>query len=129
MAAVAAQAGCPIILMHNRHNRDYQDLISDMTEDLTVSINLALTAGVEPQNIILDPGIGFAKDYTENLQAMMGLDVLGELGYPLLLATSRKNSSVPHSICRRMMLWKGPLLQSLSELPRAARSCGCMMSL
>lgn len=90
MAAVAAQAGCPIILMHNRHNRDYQDLISDMTEDLTVSINLALTAGVEPQNIILDPGIGFAKDYTENLQAMMGLDVLGELGYPLLLATSRK---------------------------------------
>lgn len=129
MAAVAAQAGCPIILMHNRHNRDYQDLISDMTEDLTASINLALTAGVEPQNIILDPGIGFAKDYTENLQAMMGLDVLGELGYPLLLATSRKNSSVPHSICRRMMLWKGPLLQSLSELPRAARSCGCMMSL
>lgn len=80
MAAVAAQAGCPIILMHNRHNRNYQDLISDMTEDLTASINLALTAGVEPQNIILDPGIGFAKDYTENLQAMMGLDVLGSLG-------------------------------------------------
>lgn len=90
MAAVAAQAGCPIILMHNRHDRNYQELISDMTEDLTASINLALTAGVEPQNIILDPGIGFAKDYTENLQAMMGLDVLGELGYPLLLATSRK---------------------------------------
>lgn len=90
MAAVAAQADCPIILMHNRHNRNYQELISDMTDDLKVSINLALAAGVAPQNIILDPGIGFAKDYTENLQAMMGLDVLGELGYPLLLATSRK---------------------------------------
>ncbi|AIQ55602.1 dihydropteroate synthase [Paenibacillus borealis] len=90
MAAVAAQADCPIILMHNRHYRNYQDLISDMTDDLTASINLALAAGVRPQNIILDPGIGFAKDYTENLQAMMGLDALTELGYPLLLATSRK---------------------------------------
>lgn len=90
MAAVAAQADCPIILMHNRHDRNYQDLISDMTDDLTASINLALAAGVRPQNIILDPGIGFAKDYTENLQAMMGLDALTELGYPLLLATSRK---------------------------------------
>jgi dihydropteroate synthase len=90
MAAVAARADCPIILMHNRHDRNYQDLISDMTDDLTASINLALAAGVAPQNIILDPGIGFAKDYTENLQAMMGLDALTVLGYPLLLATSRK---------------------------------------
>ncbi|NQX49588.1 dihydropteroate synthase [Paenibacillus tritici] len=90
MAAVAAQADCPIILMHNRHNRDYKDLIGDITEDLTGSINLALAAGVSPGNIILDPGIGFAKDHTENLQVMTGLTALTELGYPLLLATSRK---------------------------------------
>jgi dihydropteroate synthase len=90
MAAVAAQADCPFILMHNRHERNYQDLISDMLGDLNESIDLALAAGVGPQNIILDPGIGFAKDYTENLQAMTGLDRLAELGYPLLLATSRK---------------------------------------
>lgn len=90
MANVAAQADCPIILMHNRHDRNYADLISDMSTDLLESVNLALAAGVKPSNIILDPGIGFAKDYHENLQAMMSLDTLSELGYPLLLATSRK---------------------------------------
>ncbi|OKP76965.1 dihydropteroate synthase [Paenibacillus sp. P3E] len=90
MAAVAAESGCPIILMHNRNDRNYQDLARDMSADLAESINLALAAGVRPENIIIDPGIGFAKDYTENLQAMMNLDRLSELGYPVLLATSRK---------------------------------------
>ncbi|ETT74926.1 dihydropteroate synthase (dihydropteroate pyrophosphorylase) [Paenibacillus sp. FSL R7-277] len=90
MAAVAAQADCPIILMHNRHDREYKDLISDMTDDLSESIHLALAAGVKPDNIILDPGIGFAKDYEENLQVMTGLGALTKLGYPVLLATSRK---------------------------------------
>ncbi|MGN7765819.1 dihydropteroate synthase [Paenibacillus sp. 22594] len=90
MAAVAAESGCPIILMHNRNDRNYQDLVSDMSTDLAESVNLALAAGVKPENIIIDPGIGFAKDYTENLQAMMNLDRLTELGYPVLLATSRK---------------------------------------
>ncbi|WP_342437868.1 dihydropteroate synthase [Paenibacillus sp. FSL L8-0436] len=90
MAAVAAEADCPIILMHNRHDRNYQNLATDMAADLNGSINLALEAGVKPHNIILDPGIGFAKDYAENLQAMMVLDELAMLGYPMLLATSRK---------------------------------------
>lgn len=90
MAAVAAAADCPIILMHNRQDREYTNLSVDMSADLKESIDLALAAGVKPANIILDPGIGFAKDFNENLQAMMLLDGLTELGYPLLLATSRK---------------------------------------
>lgn len=90
MAAVAAAADCPIILMHNRQDRNYTNLSADMSADLKESIDLALAAGVKPANIILDPGIGFAKDYNENLQVMMLLDGLTELGYPLLLATSRK---------------------------------------
>ncbi|HBS44170.1 MAG TPA: dihydropteroate synthase [Paenibacillus sp.] len=90
MAAVAAAADCPIILMHNRQDRDYTNLSADMSADLKESIDLALPAGVKPANIILDPGIGFAKDFNENLQAMMLLDGLTEFGYPLLLATSRK---------------------------------------
>ncbi|WP_339268090.1 dihydropteroate synthase [Paenibacillus sp. FSL R5-0470] len=90
MAAVAADADCPIILMHNRQDRDYTNLSADMSADLKESIDLALAAGVKPANIILDPGIGFAKDFNENLQAMMLLDGLTEFGYPLLLATSRK---------------------------------------
>ncbi|AIQ71870.1 dihydropteroate synthase [Paenibacillus odorifer] len=90
MAAVAAAADCPIILMHNRQDRNYTNLSADMSADLKESIDLAVAAGVKPANIILDPGIGFAKDYNENLQAMTLLDGLTELGYPLLLATSRK---------------------------------------
>ncbi|OZQ75028.1 dihydropteroate synthase [Paenibacillus odorifer] len=90
MAAVAAAADCPIILMHNRQDRNYTNLSADMSADLKESIDLAVAAGVKPANIILDPGIGFAKDYYENLQAMTLLDGLTELGYPLLLATSRK---------------------------------------
>lgn len=90
MASVAAAADCPIILMHNRQDREYTNLSSDMSADLKESIDLALAAGVKPANIILDPGIGFAKDFNENLQAMMLLDGLTEFGYPLLLATSRK---------------------------------------
>lgn len=90
MAAVAAAANCPIILMHNREDRNYSDLSADMTADLKESIDIALAAGVKSDHILLDPGIGFAKDYNENLQAMMLLDELTELGYPLLLATSRK---------------------------------------
>lgn len=90
MAAVMAEAGCPVILMHNRHDRSYNQLIPDIVADLHESINLALEAGVQHENIILDPGIGFAKDYNENLQTMMSLDILANLGYPLLLGTSRK---------------------------------------
>lgn len=90
MATVAAQANCPIILMHNRLDRNYVELSADMSADLMDSVKLALAAGVNPANIILDPGIGFAKDYNENLKAMMALDSLTELGYPVLLATSRK---------------------------------------
>jgi dihydropteroate synthase len=90
MSAVAAEAGCPFILMHNRLDRNYRDLAADLKHDLTESIDLALAAGVKAENIILDPGIGFAKDYTENLQAMMLLDQLNGMGYPVLLATSRK---------------------------------------
>lgn len=90
MVSVAAEADCPIILMHNRRDRNYTNYISDICADLTDSVQLALTAGVKPERIILDPGIGFAKHHEENLKAMMSLDTLAELGYPLLLGTSRK---------------------------------------
>jgi len=90
MAGVMAKAEGPVILMHNRRDRNYSHLVTDIIADLKESIHLALAAGVKPENIILDPGIGFAKDYKENLQTMMSLDTLTSLGYPLLLATSRK---------------------------------------
>lgn len=90
MAAVAAEFGCPAILMHNRNDRNYTDLLQDVADDLMDSVRIAKEAGVRDEQIILDPGIGFAKDYQENLRVMRELDRLMELGYPMLLGTSRK---------------------------------------
>lgn len=90
MVQVAATAQCPIILMHNRDNMDYTDLVSDVRHDLQACIDQALKAGVQAEYIILDPGIGFAKTAQHNLQLMSQLDQLSSLGYPLLLGTSRK---------------------------------------
>lgn len=90
MAKIAVEYGCPVILMHNRHDRNYSDLVEDVVHDLLDSVKIALDAGVKEDMIILDPGIGFAKDYTENLKVMQSLDKLTTLGYPVLLATSRK---------------------------------------
>jgi len=90
MAAVAAQFDCPAIIMHNRYDRNYNALIQDVTDDLLESVRIARDAGVRDDNIILDPGIGFAKDYEENLKVMQSLDELVYLGFPVLLGTSRK---------------------------------------
>ena len=90
MAEVAANLNVPIILMHNRTNKEYHNLIEDMKKDLKESITIAKDAGVQDENIILDPGIGFAKNHDDNLVVMRHLDSFQELNYPMLLATSRK---------------------------------------
>lgn len=90
MAEVAADYNVPIILMHNRPDRNYHMFMRDVMNDLYESISIVKQAGVKDENIILDPGIGFAKDYHENIQMMQNLDVLTATGYPVLLATSRK---------------------------------------
>lgn len=90
MFAVAATANCPYILMHNRHDMDYTELVADVKTDLQRQITLARDAGIQRDNIILDPGIGFAKNADHNLELMSRLDELAELGYPMLLGTSRK---------------------------------------
>ena len=91
MAAVAAQYNVPIILMHNRHDRNYSYFIRDVLNDLYESINIVKQAGVRDDQIILDPGIGFAKDLNENILMMQHLDTLTALGYPVLLGTSKKS--------------------------------------
>lgn len=91
MAKVAAKYQVPIILMHNRDNKNYTSLIDDMLNDLQESIDIALKAGVQKQNIILDPGIGFAKTHEDNIIVMKELERFKELGYPILLGTSRKS--------------------------------------
>ncbi|MGG3737673.1 dihydropteroate synthase [Aeribacillus pallidus] len=91
IAKVAAEYGVPIILMHNRINRDYSSFLRDVIQDVYESIFIAKQAGVTDEQIILDPGIGFAKDVKQNIEMMQHLDVLVSLGYPVLLGTSRKS--------------------------------------
>jgi dihydropteroate synthase len=91
MARVAADYNVPIILMHNRHDRNYKSFMRDVLNDLYESITIAKNAGVRDENIILDPGIGFARNYQENLLTMQNLEKFVMLGYPVLLGTSRKS--------------------------------------
>lgn len=90
MPAVAAEYDCPVIISHNRHARDYSDLVPDVLADLQASVKLARHAGVRDDRIWLDPGIGFAKNYDDNLVLMGRLSELAAMGFPVLLGTSRK---------------------------------------
>ena len=94
MAGVIAQADACCCLMHNRSHPDknpYVNFMEDMAADLKESVRIAKNAGIRDEKIILDPGVGFAKTYENNLEAIRCLEQLGALGYPLLLGTSRKS--------------------------------------
>ncbi len=90
MAGVVATSGVPVVLMHNQQGITYQNLVSDVIFFLRRSVQLALDAGIEWENIIVDPGIGFGKNRAQNLELLDRLDELKVLGRPILLGTSRK---------------------------------------
>lgn len=90
MAGVAAEYGCPVVLMHNRKKPDYRSFLAEVVEDLLESVSIAAAAGVSEDRIILDPGIGFAKSHEQNLYLLKHLSEIVKLGYPVLLGTSRK---------------------------------------
>lgn len=91
MAEVIAEKNVPCVLMHNRKEPDYKNFLEDVKADLGESIEIAKKAGISEDKIILDPGVGFGKTYEHNLQIIKSLEFLRELGYPLLLGTSRKS--------------------------------------
>ncbi len=91
MAEVIAQSHVPVCIMHNRENERYSDIVTDVISDLKNSIEIASNAGIPDENIMIDPGIGFAKDHDQNMKLMAHLDELRSLGYPVLLGTSRKS--------------------------------------
>ena len=90
MAAVAAKYDVPVIIMHNQNSTDYDDIIDDMKAFFFSSVDLALKEGVKPQNIWLDPGIGFGKDYAQNVEVIQRLGEITVYEYPVLLSPSRK---------------------------------------
>ncbi len=91
IAAVAAETGVACCLMHNRDNTNYNNLIVDIKNELIESIKIALGAGVKKDKIILDPGIGFGKTVEQNIEVLSKLSEIVDLGYPVLLGTSRKS--------------------------------------
>ena len=91
MAKVIAGSGLACCLMHNRDKAEYENFMEDMKNDLRETVALAKAAGIAEDKIILDPGVGFGKSYENNLEAIAQLKQLKELGYPVLLGTSRKS--------------------------------------
>lgn len=91
MAAVIAKHGAACCLMHNRDNTKYEDFIKETLQDLTDTIDIALSHGINRDCIVLDPGVGFGKTYEHNLMVLNQLEVFGTLGYPVLLGASKKS--------------------------------------
>ena len=97
MAPVVAESGCPVILMHmqgepktmQREPR-YTDVVREVRDFLESRAEHAVGAGVRPENIVLDPGIGFGKDLDHNLALLRDLDAVVNLGFPVLIGASRK---------------------------------------
>jgi len=92
MAGAAARLGCPLILMHNRPDRNYRDFWADLLLDLRLSLALARRAGIAAHQLWLDPGFGFAKEPAQNLEVLKHLDRIVALGHPVLVGTSRKST-------------------------------------
>jgi dihydropteroate synthase len=97
MAKVVAATGVPWVLMHWRgHSRDmqalarYGDVVADVRRELGRQVDIALTAGVDAENIVLDPGLGFAKTAEHNWTLLARLDELAAIGFPVLVGASRK---------------------------------------
>jgi dihydropteroate synthase len=89
---IAARFGAPVILMHNQEYPIYTDLITDIKQNLTASRLRALDCGIANNNIILDPGIGFAKTPDHNLEILKRLADFKTIGNPILIGASRKST-------------------------------------
>ncbi len=92
MLRLAAERGVPIVLMHNRGEPRYRNLLAEVVADLWRALERALDAGVPWEHLIVDPGFGFGKTPDHNLSLLAGLSSLRVLGRPVLLGTSRKST-------------------------------------
>ncbi len=92
LARVAADHGVPIVLMHNRAEARYTNLLAEILAELEAGLERALAAGVPRDDVLVDPGFGFGKTPAHNLALLRGLGALTSLGQPILLGTSRKST-------------------------------------
>ena len=92
MARLAASIGVPLVIMHNRDEPVYADLMDEIVGDLRAAVDLAVGVGVDPDAILVDPGFGFGKTAEHNLVVLRDLAALRVLGRPILLGASRKST-------------------------------------
>jgi dihydropteroate synthase len=92
LAELAASSGRPIVVMHNREQPDYERLVPEVVADLRTAVERAERLGVPPGALIVDPGIGFGKTASQNVELLRDLASLRSLGRPILLGTSRKST-------------------------------------
>lgn len=91
MAKVIADSGKACCLMHNREKAEYTDFFSELLNDLEGVLRTAKQAGIAAQKIMIDPGVGFGKNYQQNLEVLCRLREMQQWGYPVMLGTSRKS--------------------------------------
>ena len=92
MAKTIANYDAYVCIMHNQNGTNYdKDIMEAIMEFLQESINIGIDAGIDKNKIVLDPGIGFGKTFEQNLEVLRRLEELQQLGYPILLGTSRKS--------------------------------------
>ena len=91
LAPLLAKEDVACCLMHNKSNTEYQNFLIDMLAETQECVNLARQAGIKDEKIMIDPGIGFGKTFEMNLEAMNHLELFQNLGFPVLLGTSRKS--------------------------------------
>jgi dihydropteroate synthase len=92
MATLAAERGVPLVVMHNRAEARYDDVVREVVDDLAVALERAERAGVPGTSLFVDPGIGFGKTADHNVTLLHSLGALRALGRPILLGTSRKST-------------------------------------
>ena len=92
MAGVSAEAGVPVVLMHNQESTGYDDLVPDVIDELQRTVDRAVDAGIALEDVIVDPGMGFGKTAEQNLELLRRLDELEVLGRPILVGMSRKST-------------------------------------
>ncbi len=91
MAGLIADTKVACCLMHNREKAVYDDFMKGFLQDLGESVKIAERAGIAPDKIILDPGVGFGKTYEMNLEVIREISQMHQFGYPILLGTSNKS--------------------------------------
>lgn len=92
MAHVVAEAGVPVVIMHNQRGRHATDVMASIIEGLRASMEIAAQAGIPPERLIVDPGFGFGWAPERNIEVLRRLRELAALGLPLLVGTSRKST-------------------------------------